>query len=465
MTTADPRPGGRRWRRIRRQVDRVLADQGPPPMVEGPPPLELWQPQQPLSTPVDVERQQSFDFAQRVGAIMLAGGASVDDVEASVRAAVLAMGLPRPEVDVTFTSIVVSVRADPSQAPLTSVGVVHQRGDDYSRLLATHQLLLALTLGKMNRTSAFERLTAIEEAPRPYGRNVVTLARGVLAGAIVVQLGGGLSAAVVVATVAMVIDLIGRCLAIWRVPQFYLNVVGGVVATLAAASTTALGLQQSPSLVVAGSIVVLLPGGTLVSGVRDALSGYFVTSAARVLEVLVVVGGLVAGVALGLAPSRALGVDMSVIPEDIGLGPLPVLVASAVVAGLAAAIAYYAPYRLLPAVAVSGGLGVLVVGLVADPGLAGVAPYTLAAFVIGLSGYLFAHWQRALPIMVVVPAIVSLLPGLLIYTGLFQLVTEDPYDGIVSLVQAGARGLAIAAAVLVAELIGQPVRRRMVRRG
>jgi uncharacterized membrane protein YjjB (DUF3815 family) len=85
-------------------------------------------------------------------------------------------------------------------------------------------------------------------------------------------------------------------------------------------------------------------------------------------------------------------------------------------------------------------------------------------FVVGLSGYLFAHLQRALPMMVVGPAIVSLLPGLLIYTGLFQLVTGDAYDGIASLVQAGARGLAIAAAVLVAELIGQPVRKRMIHR-
>jgi uncharacterized membrane protein YjjB (DUF3815 family) len=140
-------------------------------------------------------------------------------------------------------------------------------------------------------------------------------------------------------------------------------------------------------------------------------------------------------------------------------------VITAIVAGMAAAIAYYAPYRLLPAIAVSGGLGMLVLGLVEGPDLAEVAPYALAAFVIGLSGYLFAHVQRALPIMVVVPAIVSLLPGLTIYTGLFQLVTEEAFDGILSMVQASARGLAIAAAVVVAELIGQPVRRRLVNRG
>jgi uncharacterized membrane protein YjjP (DUF1212 family) len=460
-----PDPGfQRRLRRIRRRVDHVLADQDPPTLIDSPPPLELWDARHPLAAPVDAERQRTFDFAQRVGAIMLARGASVDDVEASVRAAAMALGLPRPEVDVTFTSIIVSVRPDPGQPPLTSVGVVHQRSDDHSRLLATHKLLLELSAGTLSREEAFEKLAAIEDQPHPYGRNIVTLARGVLAGAIVFQLGGNWSAAVVVATVAVLIDLLGRWLAARRVPVFYLNVVGGLVATLAAASTTALGVHQSPSLVVAGSIVVLLPGATLVNGVRDGLSGYYVTGTARVFEVFVLVGGLVAGVALGLTPSRALGVDMSLIPDGVGLDALPIRIITAVIAGLAGAIAYYAPYRLLPAIAVSGGLGMLCLGLVQESGVAGVVPYPLAAFVIGLSGYLFAHVQRALPMMVVVPAIVSLLPGLLIYSGLLQLVGGDAFNGIVSLVLAGARGLAIAAAVLVAELIGQPVRRRMMHR-
>lgn len=463
MPTSDPKPDGRPWRRIRKRVNRALADEDPPTLISGPPPLEQWNVRRPLPAPHDAELQRSFEFAQRVGAIMLARGASVDDVEASVRAAALAMGLLRPEVDVTFTSIIVSVQPDRGQPPLTSVGVVHQRSDDHSRLAATHQLLLALTSGKMDRETALERLSIIEQQPHPYGRNVVTIARGGLAGAIVAQLGGSWSAILVVVSVAMVIDLLGRWLAQHRVPTFYLNVVGGLVATLAAASTTALGAQQTPSLVVAGSIVALLPGGTLVNGVRDALSGYFVTGSARMFEVLVVVGGLVGGVALGLALSRTFAVNMSGIPAVAGLDNLPVRVLSAAVAATAAAVAYYTPYRLLPAIALAGALGMLVLVFAQAIGIDGVMSYSLAAFSVGFSGYLFANLQRALPIMVVVPGILSLLPGLTIYTGLLELSTGEAFDGIVSLVEAGARGLAIAASVLVAELIGQPVRRRMAR--
>lgn len=463
MTTPNPSPGERRWRRLRRQVNRVWADEDPPTLISGPPPLDLWAARRPLPAPLDTEQQQSFDFAQRVGAIMLARGASVDDVEASVRAAALAMGLPRPEVDVTFNSIVLSVRPDPGLPPLTSVAVVHQRSDDHTRLAATHQLLLALTSGRLDRPTAFERLAQIEKTTHQYGDNVVTLARGVLAGAVVAQLGGTWSAVLVVVTAAMLIDVIGRWLARHRVPGFYLYVLGGFVATMAAASTTALGIQQTPALVVAGSIVALLPGGALVNAVRDGLSGYFVTGMGRMFEVLVVVGGLVGGVAVGLTVSSSFAVDMSVIPSTTSLEDLPVRVVSAVVAALAVGVANYAPYRLLPAIALAGALGMVVLVLTQQLSPDGVGTYPLAAFAVGLVGYLLANLQRALPLTVVVPGIVSLLPGLTIYTGLLELSSGEAFDGLVHLVEAGARGLAIAAGVLVAELIGQPVRRRMVR--
>jgi len=462
--TWEQEPGGQRWRRVRQRVNRVWVDEDPPTLIHAVPPLDLWDVQRPLPAPVDVEQQRSFDFAHRVGAVMLARGASMEDVEASIRAAALAMGLPSPEVDVTFTSIVVSVRPDPGQPPLTSVSVVRQRSDDHSRLADIHQLLIALAAGKLNRGAAFDRLAQIEKRPHPYGPNAVTLARGVLAGAIVAQLGGTWAGAVVVATLAMLIDVIGRWLARHRVPNFYLNVVAGLVATLAAAVTTMIGAQQTPSLVVAGSIVVLLPGGTLVNGVRDIISGYVVTGTARVSEVLLVVAGLVGGVALGLTIGRAAGVDMSVLPDSLGLDALPVRVLSAAAAATAAAVTYYIPYRLLPAAALSGALGMLVLSLVEAAGVSGVPSYALAAFVVGLSGYVLANAQRALPMMVVVPGILSLLPGLTLYTGLLELSTGQASAGLVSMVDAGARGLAIAAAVLVAELIGQPVRRRILHR-
>ncbi len=460
----DPQGGAHRWRQIRRQVNRVWTDDDPPTLIHGVPPLDLWEVQRPLPAPVDADQQRSFDFAHRVGAVMLARGASMEDVEASIRSAAQAMGLPSPEVDVTFTSIVVSVRPDPGLPPLTSVSVVRQRSDDHSRLADTHQLLVALAAGRLDRASAFDRLSHIEKRPHPYGRNAVTLARGALAGAIVAQLGGSWAATLVVVAVAMLIDVVNGWLARRRVPTFYLNVVGGLIATLAAATTTALGAQSTPALVVAGSIVVLLPGGTLVNGVRDAMSGYVVTGTARVFEVLLVVAGLVGGVAVGLALTRALGVDMSVDLDTLGLDALPVRVVSAAVAATAAAITYYIPYRLLPAAALSGALGMLVLSLVQPAGVSGVSGYALAAFVVGMSGYVLANRQRALPMMVVVPGILSLLPGLALYTGLLELSTDQSSAGIVSLFDALARGFAIAAAVLVAELIGQPVRRRLLRR-
>lgn len=450
-------------RRTRDRIDRLWTDRDPPTLPDGLPHGGLWDLRRQLPVPADVELQQSFDFAQRVGAVLLARGASIADVEASVVAAAVAMGLARPEVDVTFTSILVSVRPDLEQAPLTSVRVVRQRSDDHARLAAAHNLLVDLTEGRVDRQEAFERLAAIERQRRPYPRWFVTVARGVLAGAIVVQLRGTWSAVIVAFVTAMVIDRIGRLLSGRDVPGFYLTVVGGCIATLAAVATTALGSRGSPSLMVAGGIVVLLPGVVLVNAVRDALSGFLVTGTARAFEVLLLVGGLVSGVALGLSVGRAFDVDMSVVPDTSTIGDLPVRVVAASVAAAAAAVAFYAPRRLLPAAAAAGGLGMLVLASMEAASLSPVAASAVAALVVGAGGYGLAAVQRALPLSVVVPGIIPLLPGLTIYTGMLLLTSGRTTDGLVTLLDAGSRGLALAGGVLVAELVGQPVRRRILR--
>jgi len=91
-----------------------------------------------------------------------------------------------------------------------------------------------------------------------------------------------------------------------------------------------------------------------------------------------------------------------------------------------------------------------------------VAASALAAVVIGSGGYVVALIQRALPLSLVVPGIVPL-PALTIYGGMLLLSSGQTINGNVTLLDAASRGLALAAGVLVAELVGQPVRRILLR--
>ena len=87
-------------------------------------------------------------------------------------------------------------------------------------------------------------------------------------------------------------------------PFFFQNVVGGAIAAAPAITLYTfaddLGIDINPSQVIAAGIVVLLSGLSLVGSVQDAITGAPITAAARLLEVVMMTGGIIAGVAFTL---------------------------------------------------------------------------------------------------------------------------------------------------------------------
>ena len=80
-----------------------------------------------------------------------------------------------------------------------------------------------------------------------------------------------------------------------------------------------------------------------------------------------------------------------------------------------------------------------------------------AAVTIGAVCYLVAGRFRVPPLVVVVPAIVPLLPGLDIYRGL-ALFAEGK-DGVLPLASALATAFALAAGVILGQYLAQPLKR------
>ncbi|MDJ0114592.1 threonine/serine exporter family protein, partial [Rhodococcus erythropolis] len=79
-------------------------------------------------------------------------------------------------------------------------------------------------------------------------------------------------------------------------------VVGGLIAAAPAATLYTfqdqLGISIRPSLVIAAGVVVLLSGLSLVGSVQDAIMGAPITAVARFFEVVMMTGGIIAGVAI-----------------------------------------------------------------------------------------------------------------------------------------------------------------------
>jgi uncharacterized membrane protein YjjP (DUF1212 family) len=404
----------------------------------------------PPTGPDDAYR--ALDLALRAGDLLLAGGASAAEVTATCLAVARAGGLQRPECDITFTSISLSAQPSSDAAPISGLRLAQQRALDYTRVTAVHNVVTDLTEERIGPAEAENRLTAVSASRHPHPRTVVTGARALLAAAVALMLGAGpiVTGAAFAATVLidLVIDALGRR----GLPAFFQNAVGGLIATSVALGLVAADVGVRPALVVAGGIVLLLPGVTFVGAVHDAITGFYVTASARAFEALLLTAGIVSGIAIALSVGVRLGVSVQMWdPPTGGPGDIPVQLLAAAVASASFAVANHAPRRTVPAAAAAG-----VTGWGAFLGLEQLQlSVTLAsagaAVVIGAGSLVLARWQRVPALVYIAAGLIPLLPGLAIYRALRRLAESDTIGGISLLGTAVTVGLALAAGALLGE--------------
>ncbi|GAA3153392.1 threonine/serine exporter family protein [Blastococcus jejuensis] len=420
-------------------------------------------------TPDPREPHLVLDLALRAGEVLLSGGAGASSVTATCTQIAEAGGLHRVECDITYTSLSLSGHPSPDDvAPVTSMRLVHQREIDYTRVTAVHNVVSGFLAGRFGRAEATRRLDAVATSRHPYPRAVVTAARATLAASVAVLLGAGpvVTGAAFAATV--LIDLANGVLGRAGVPTFYQNALGGAIATATAVALVTAGTGIHPALVVAGGIVLLLPGVTLVGAVQDAITGFYVTASARTFETFLLTAGIISGVAATLSVAVRLGLPVRIgDPPLPGLDRIPWQLLAAAVVSASFAVANFAPRRTVPTAGLAGAVGwavfVTVDWLRLPPALASAT----AAVVIGVGALLFAHRQQVPTLVYVAGGIIPLLPGLAIYRGLRHLAEGDMLAGVSLLGQAVSTGLALAAGAILGEFLAQAVGRtdaRLLRR-
>lgn len=406
-----------------------------------------------------------LDLALRTGEVLLSGGAGAADVSATCVAVADACGLRGVECDITFTSISLSWQPARDAAPVTVMRLVRQRELDYTRVTAVHNLAVDLVEQRVGREEAERRLRAIASAGHPYPRAITTAGRATLAASVAVLLGAGPAVAVAAFGATVGVDLVNARLGRGGVPVFYQNVVGGLIATAVALGLVAADVGVRPGLVVAGGIVLLLPGVTLVGAVQDAITGYYVTASARAFETFLLTAGIISGIGIALSVGVRLGVPVRIAdPYAAGLAEVPAQLLAAAFVAVSFAVANHAPRRTLPVTGAAGAVGWAVFVAVDRVELSVSLAAAAAAVVIGLGSSTFAHLQKAPPLVYLAAGIIPLLPGLAIYSGMRRLADGDTLGGLTLLGQAMSVGLALAAGAILGEFLAYTARRGAPRR-
>jgi uncharacterized membrane protein YjjP (DUF1212 family) len=405
------------------------------------------------------DTQRSLDLALRVGEMLLSNGAGAADVTATMSSVCQFLGLRNVLVDVTFTTLTLSYDTGVDQPVITMRRQVTHRESDYADLTAVDHLVSDLINEEITREEAAAQILQLSSSGHPTPRWAVTVSWGVTATGVALLLGGDWVVMLLAAVSGAALEVLQRRLERLRLPFFYSQVAGGLLATTLAVGVAATPVPINPSLVVTASIVMLLAGLGFIGAFQDALTGFYVTANARILEVMFATVGIIVGVSGGLGLGRWMGVDVLVDPDlSADLSNLASVIIGSAITAAGFAFSAYSPTRILAPIAVIGGLGGGISFALVEAQVHRAAAAGIAAFVIGFVSYTVAGRGRVPPLVIVVSSIVPLLPGLLIYTSLTLLAAEN-FTGIVAMITAIAVALMLTAGVILGEYVAQPLQR------
>lgn len=405
----------------------------------------------------------TLDLCLRIGELLMANGAGAADVMVTMDSLGRHFGLRDAEIDVTFTALSMAYQAGPGEPTQSLLRQVKRRTIDFDDLTTVDHLVGEVLGDQVSPVDARKQLARIGSSGRRRRRWAVSLGWGVMCAGVAVLLGGGLVVVTVAALTAITIERMQLTLNRWRLPNFYIQVAGGLVATVFAVLLALTPLAADPSLVVSANIVLLLSGIGFVGALQDALSGYYLTATARLMEAVFSTVGIIAGVAGGLATANLVGAPVG------QLTPGGFSVLSAITFGIGSAVAAvgfaYAcrgRKRILAPIGLLAGAMAAMSRLLETIGIGQMFSVALAAFGIGLVAYPMAKRFSVPPLVIVISGVTPFLPGLTIYRGL-TLLSAQVQDGqnvgagIFSIVVAATIALSLAAGVILGQYVAQPL--------
>jgi uncharacterized membrane protein YjjP (DUF1212 family) len=318
------------------------------------------------------------------------------------------------------------------------------------KLASLEGVSLDVAQGRASPEEGMARIERIVAAPSPYGPALVTLAHGILSGAVCQFLGGGWREIVVATVLGLGLGL----LAIYAANHAR---VGRVFESLAAflLSAAAIGLARlvgpmSVFVATLAGMIVLLPGLLLTTAITELATRHLASGTLRMSSAFMTLLGIVFGVALGTRlGTMVFGAPLSAAPSALpGWAPIVAIV----LAAACSVVILRADPRDAPWIVAAGLLGVLA-GRFGTARLGPELGMFVAAFGVAMASAAYERWRNRPAPVVLVPGLLLLVPGSIGYLSMSSLMERDTVAGIATAFTMVLTAVSLVAGLLIASVL------------
>ena len=238
-----------------------------------------------------------FETVALAGEVLLASGAEIFRVTDTMQRIATAYGCPQLDSFVVSNGVLLSTGGQGRryQAKVSHIPLGSSRLD---RIDAVNQLSREITLGIHTPRQAYQRLREIQAmTTRSAWQRLVACAIGSASFAYV--FGGNWADALAAGIGGTVLCLYFFFLVRGRLSKIALHISGGALATLTAIALLNLGLGTNLEIITAGAVAQLLPGMAFTNAIRDIADEDYISGSVRLLDAMLVIFCIAAGVFLG----------------------------------------------------------------------------------------------------------------------------------------------------------------------
>ncbi len=309
--------------------------------------------------------------------------------------------------------------------------------------------------GKLDVDAATQRITEAMATPPPYGATTTLIAHAFACAAAAVFLSGGvyeLTAAALVGGSIGAFDLLTRR---YGAMQRAYQPIACFLAVTIVHALAAAGLPLSVRIASLASLIVLLPGMAVTTGIVELATKHLSSGTSRLMGAFVILLTMAVGVGVGDHTAELLfGVAPNVIPVEL---PGVFRWLAAVGFAFTAAVLLRVGPRDLPWV-VAGVLLALLGATLGAPAFGRELSAFFGAFLVATFSNAFAHLRRRPAAIVSTPGLLILVPGSIGFRGLTSVLAKDVLPGVELVFGMLLIASSLAAGVLFANVVLPPRR-------
>lgn len=237
--------------------------------------------------------------AMLAGEIMLCSGAETYRVEDTMYHILKTSNIESTQVIAMMTGLVVTLNDPGFEQPVTMMRRVSERSTNVSNIVKVNDISRRYCEEKISLEEAYEELKRAKG--KQYNRLLYNFATIGIAVGFAMMFGGSLHdiiAAAVVGAVLAGVMTIGK---IANLSSVLVHVLSGLgIAMLTVVIQRVLFAGLSVNIVIASSIMPIVPGVAITNAIRDTIQGDYLSGCARILEAFLVAMAIAVGAGLGL---------------------------------------------------------------------------------------------------------------------------------------------------------------------